>query len=44
MILLKIKDIIKYGFKIEYRHVAQDTSQDPSKGGEPKEKGWVNSK
>ena len=41
---LKIKDIIKYGFNIEYRHVAQDTSPDPSKGGEPKEKGWVNSK
>jgi len=33
--------IVKYGFNIKCRHVAQDTTPDPSKGGAPKEEGWV---
>ena len=38
---LNPEHIVKYGFNIKYRHVAQDTSEDPSKGGDPKEEGWV---
>jgi len=38
---LNPEHIVKYGFNIKCRHVAQDTTPDPSKGGAPKEEGWV---
>jgi hypothetical protein len=38
---LNPEHIVKYGFNIECRHVAQDTTPDPSKSGAPKEEGWV---
>ena len=34
-------DIIKYGYRVSFKHVGQDTSSDYHKGGDPKEQGWV---
>ena len=36
-----VDDVIKYGYRVKIKHVAQDQSPDESKGGAPKEEGWV---
>ena len=36
-----VGDVMEHGYRVKFKHVAQDTTPDPSKGGAPKEEGWV---